>query len=73
MVEEPRRDGQRRRADEDLVDEVLEQQVPGLGGHRCVREPLVERPDPGLVLEQDRLDVLGLDRCVQLLLLLLQR
>ena len=34
--------------------------------------PLVERPDRGLVLEQHHLHVLGLDRCVQVLLLLLQ-
>ena len=74
VVEEPRRDGQRRRADEDLVDEVLEQQFPGLAGvHRRVGEALVERPDRRLVLEQRGLDVFGLDRGVQLLLLLLQR
>lgn len=74
MVEEPRRDGQRRRADEDLVDEVVEQQVARLGGvHRRVREALVERADRRLVLEQGHLHVLGLDRRVQLLLLLLQR
>ena len=55
-------------------DLFLEQQVPGLAGvHRRVGEALVERPDRRLVLEQRRLDVLGFDRCVQLLLLLLQR
>ena len=59
-VEEPRRDGQRLGSDEDLVHEVVEQQLPGLGSvHRGVREALVERPDGGLVLEERSLDVLG--------------
>ena len=62
-VEEPGRDGQRLGLDEDLVDEVVEQQLPGLWRvHRGVREVLVDRFDGGLVLEVRCFDPLGLDR-----------
>ena len=59
--------------DEYLVHEVLEELVAGLG---CVNgglsEALVERADARLVLVKCGLHMLGLDRCVKLMLLLFQ-
>lgn len=56
--------------DEDLVHEVLEELVAGLGGvDRRLSEPLEERTDRDLVHERRGLDVLGLDRGVEFALL----
>ena len=56
--------------DEDLVHEVVEELVSGLGSvNGCFSEALVERPDRGFVLVECGLDVLGLDRGIELLLL----
>ena len=60
-------------SDEDLVYEVLEELVAGLGRvNSCFSEALVERPDACLILEQRCLDVFGLDGSVKLTLLLFQ-
>ena len=59
-VAEPRGDRHAVRADEDLGDGVVEEQVPRPRlVHRRVRETLVEGPDGHLVLEERSLDVLG--------------
>ena len=59
--------------DEYLVHKVLKQLVAGLG---CVNgglsEALVERTDARLILVKCGLHMLGLDRCVKLMLLLFQ-
>ncbi|WP_196717431.1 hypothetical protein [Actinomyces trachealis] len=56
--------------DEDLVHEVLEELVAGLGCvNRGLGEALVEGADGCLVLVKCGLDVLGLDRSVELLFL----